>query len=604
MNRWLLEEKIKPIHWSLFQTISKNGKKTAIDFFGRKFSYEELGSNIKQFSVMYDSLTADDHNGQRVAIFTPNIPQFVFAYYGALLSDMVAVPINFSSVARELKTQKPQDIKISEEITAQIEDSKPTIIIVADIFWPILNQISHLLRGSIVLVTGIDEFLPFPLNKLYRIKNHIQGKNVTVQYKENMYPLRAMLGDPREAPLQKLGDINGAAQILYTGGTTGVPKGAVLTHKNVMTNVLQCREHIGDLIGSEQKVLGVLPFFHSYGLTAAMHMALLALEGTLVLVPSFDAKDCLKLIQKKKLTMFPGVNRMFQVILDYKELSLLHKIIFGLLTLCAKLLCSKPLGKKLLSRIENAKEKAKKPVDIRFPSLELCISGAGPLDLAVKEKFEQATGSRIVEGYGLTETSPVVSVTLPNENKPGSCGRALPLTEVRIVDTETGVPLAAGLEGEITVRGPQVMTGYYKKPEATKDMIRDGWLFTGDIGRIDKDGFIYITDRKKDMFTVGGENVFCKNIEDYFRDHPAVAKCAVIGVKNAKMGEAPVLVVVMKSGHDVSEIYQHARIIPNKFWNPVDIVAVDEKQFMEWEDILGKLKRRKIRDWYKQNEKK
>jgi len=546
---------------TLFSCVKRNPNRIAIDFLGKKYTYNELFDNSLLYARIINSCAKKTNTGtNNIALLMPNIPQFVFGYYGALTAGYTVVPINFSSIAKELKTMPVKNIKVTEEMVAQIVDSKPRVLIATDFFWPMLEQVKDALRDTVVILTGVQDCLPFPLSVLYPVKARKEGKWVKVK-DESVFFLKDLAKEYAGFARTRIAHLrlDDVAQIQYTGGTTGVPKGAMLSHENVIANTWQCRKHLGSLIDDGETMLGVLPFFHIYGLTICMNITLLSLGGTLVLLPAFSPEHVARTIQKKKVTVFPGVNRMFQTISELPN-----------------------IGKYDMS------------------SLKLCCSGAGPLPIKVKEGFEKATGATLVEGYGLSEASPVVSLTLPTENKPGSIGRPLPLTQVKLVDIETGNEITGPfVDGEIVVRGPQVMVGYYHKEQETSDVLKDGWLRTGDIGRRDADGFLSITDRQKDMFTVCGENVFCKNIEDYIMQCPSVKKCVVIGVPDDKTGEAPIVFAVVdsKAGSE-QNLNRHIENIPNKVMRPREIILVGAETFEQWEDILGKIKRRKIKDYY------
>lgn len=569
MARWLTQENTVSIPEALFRSIEKNRDRVAIDYFGRKITYEELGKLVRDNATVfrrffYGRGSDGRGSGERVAILMPNLPQFIFAYYGALLSGAIVVPINFTSIVKELRSGVPmKNIRITDEIKIQILDSSPRIIVFADFFWPILQQIENELMDSALIATSPADFLPQPLKLLYPLKARLEGKQAHIPFKDrdNIYFLRDLLRTNNRNDTKDLSfpPIDSVAQLQYTGGTTGTPKGAMLTHKNIVVNVLQSREHMGDLIEQGAIVLGVLPFFHSYGLTAALNAAFLAFDGTLIVVPAFSPKKALSLIQEKRVNLFPGVNRMFQV----------------------------------MSEILRTKK-------YDLSSLELCFSGAGPIDQETKRTFEELSRSPIVEGYGLSEASPIVSVTLPNENKVGSVGRPVCGTKVLIVDVEKKNVLPNGREGEILVSGPQVMLGYWQNPEATQEVLRDGWLSTADIGHLDKDGYLYITDRLKDMYTKNGENVYCRPVEKYVLECPAVKRCVVVGVPDKSTGENGILFVVLKGDSNTDEVKEHLNGLPNFIWMPREVITVSEETFDDWEDVLGKIQRRKVREYYKE----
>jgi len=302
------------------------------------------------------------------------------------------------------------------------------------------------------------------------------------------------------------------AILMYTGGTTGVSKGVMLTHFNLTANISQIKEFLQRPEDGHDTVLVVLPMFHSYGLTAALNFAL-ACGSTCILVPKFDAREILKLIQKYRPNSFPGVPTIYTALLHDPEIA-----------------------------------------KFDLSCIEYCVSGAAPLPVELMQKFESVTGASILEGYGLTETSPVThSNPLKGRRVPGSVGLPYADTEVRIIDLETGDDLPVGQEGEVLIRGPQVMKGYWNKPEETAAVIKDGWLYTGDIGKMDDDGYLYIVDRKKDMIIAGGFNIYPREIDEILYQHPAVLEACSVGVADEYRGESVKAFVVLKPGATASE---------------------------------------------------
>ncbi|KKU36702.1 MAG: Long-chain-fatty-acid-CoA ligase [Candidatus Azambacteria bacterium GW2011_GWF2_46_32] len=300
------------------------------------------------------------------------------------------------------------------------------------------------------------------------------------------------------------------AQLQYTGGTTGLAKGAILTHNNLVANVWQCREWM-----TEEIFLGVIPFFHVYGLTACMNVGV-SLGATLVLLPKFKTEDVLKAIQKYKTTVFPGIQAMYLAINGNPE-----------------------------TRKYNLK------------SIKYCISGAGPLHQEVQEKFESITGAMVVEGYGLSEASPVTHVNPFSRisRKIGSIGLPLPGTDAKIVDLETGSELGPNQPGELLIKGPQVMQGYWHKPEETAETLKDGWLHTGDIAVMDENGFFNIVDRKKDMIKTGGENVYPREVEEVLFRHPKIKEAVVVGLPDPEKfrGEIIKAYIILKENESPCE---------------------------------------------------
>jgi len=543
---------------ALFTRVKRHPARIALDYYGRKFTYKELGEEISRYRAMVHHLT-NGEAGERVALFMPNIPQFVFAYYGAIAAKGIAVLINFASIVKDLKTKPPRKVVITDDLKSQFIDSDPRVILVADILLPVLLQMGdEFLNQRIVLVAGVGEYLPAVKKLLYPIKAKIEGRWVSIPKEGGIKKLNEFLRQFENSPHAeiKTGNLDGIAQILYTTGTTGVPKGIMLTHQNLLSNSWQCREHLGEVFEEGEVVLSVLPLFHSYGLIASLYISLIELGGILVLLPSFTPKDTISAIKRCRITVCPAVNKIFQKLYEAG-----------------------------ISRESCL-------------SLKFWMSGAGRLDPELKKEFEQAAGVPVLEGYGLSETSPVISITRIGENKPGSVGQPVPDTSVRIVNIENGGEVKTGEEGEILVRGPQVMAGYYNKPEETKKALRDGWLYTGDIGYIDKDGFIYITDRKKEMSSVSGENVFWHQVELLLLKHPSVKKCAVIGVHHKETGEAIVAFVLLDKEDSLKDVKKYAGSSHNKLLVPREIIQVSEKVFSDWEDALGKLQKRKIKTYY------
>jgi long-chain acyl-CoA synthetase len=301
--------------------------------------------------------------------------------------------------------------------------------------------------------------------------------------------------------------------LLYTGGTTGIAKGAVLTHRNLIANLVQLRAWCCDLQLDREVILAALPFFHSYGLTTCLHFGVFA-RSMVVLIPRFDVNMILNAIQKYKVGLFPGVPTMYVAVNNH------------------------PMVKKYNLR-----------------HIKVCLSGAAPLPQEVAKKFEEITkDGRLIEGYGLSETSPVTHANpLFGERREGSIGLPLPLTEAMVVDLETRAPMPAGEVGELAVRGPQVMQGYWQMPEETDRVLRDGWLYTGDLAKMDADGYFYIVDRKKDMIIAGGFNIYPREIEEVLFKHPKVMEAAAIGVKDRYRGETVKAFVVLRPGESATE---------------------------------------------------
>ncbi|MCL5676397.1 MAG: long-chain fatty acid--CoA ligase, partial [Firmicutes bacterium] len=431
----------KPLYSFLDEAVRDYPDRTATIFFGARLTYRRLDQLANRFAHALRKLGVQP--GDRVAIMLPNCPQVVAAFYGALRAGAVVVMTNPLYVERELEYQ--------------LNDSGTRVILALDLLKPRIEAVRSKTPLEHVIYTSIRDFLPFPLNLLYPLKQKlpkIEAGPATHRWTDLMRQ-----NSPAFPPVPaKAGDV---ALLQYTGGTTGLSKGAMLTHKNLVANTLQTIAWMGrgDMRAEGTSILSALPFFHVYGLTVCMNMGVAA-AGAMVLTPKFEVGGVLKLIEKHRPKLFPGAPTMYVAIINHPGVT-----------------------KHNLS------------------SIEACISGSAPLPVEVQATFERLTGGKLVEGYGLTEASPVThSTPLYGMRKAGSIGLPFPDTDMKIADLETGEKtLPPGEVGELCVRGPQVMAGYWNRPEETARVLRDGWLYTGDIGKMDEDGFTYIVDRKKDM---------------------------------------------------------------------------------------------------------
>ncbi|MFN3477444.1 MAG: long-chain-fatty-acid--CoA ligase, partial [Candidatus Methylomirabilales bacterium] len=473
----------------------KYPKKAALIFYDRLISYRELDELTNRFA--HALLQLGVKKGERVALMLPNIPQAVIGYYGVLKAGGVVVQVNPLLAEREL--------------TQQLQDAEAETILLLDRFFQKVQHAKEKAALRRIIVTGAQDFLPLPLRLLYPFK--AGRERFRVEKRPPVYDMRALLkagrDDPPAVPIRP----DDIALLQYTGGTTGTPKGVILTHRNLVVNALQCRAWFPELREGEEVLLGVLPFFHVYGLSICLNLGIM-LASTIVLLPRFQAQEVLKAIKKYRVTLFPGVPAMYAAINHHPGV---------------------------------------KGDDLR--SVKLCVSGAGPLHPRIQERFEALTGGRLVEGYGLSEASPVTHCNpVSGKRKVGSIGVPLPDTDARIVDLETGeqeVPI--GEVGELIVKGPQVMGGYWKNPEEEARTLRDGWLYTGDIGRMDEEGYFYIIDRKKDMILASGYNVYPRDVEEVLYQHPAVQETVVVGVPDSYRGENVKAYIVVKQGAALSE---------------------------------------------------
>lgn len=508
-----------PLTRFLEDSVSKFPQNTACLFFGKRLTYSELASQVSTLAGSLKSLGVKE--GSRVSIHLPNCPQFVISFYAILKLGGSVVQTNPLYVEREL--------------THILNDSGAETIITLDLFYSTVSKVRGKTNLKNIIVTSIKDFLPFPLSMLYPLKAHPPKIEFGDGVKRFMELLKG-----KEKIVESVGNPENIALLQYTGGTTGVSKGVVLTHFNLVANTLQVAAWVTDVRPGEEVILSAIPFFHVYGMTAAMNLGIY-LGSTLLLVPKFEVKKLLKLIQKYRPTIFPGVPVMYMKLNDYPG-----------------------VGK------------------YNLKSIRACISGAASLPLSVKEKFEALTGANLVEAYGLSEASPATHANpIKGLNKPGSIGIPFPDTDVRIVDIETGTrDIPSGEPGELLIRGPQVMKGYWNMEKDTEDAIRDGWLYTGDIAKMDEDGYFYIVDRKKEMIvTTSGFNIYPGEIEEVLKTHPKIKEAAVVGIPSERRGEAIKAFIVLRESVTEDELKDFCKSRLTKYKIP---------EFIEFRDSLPK----------------
>ena len=470
-------------------TVKKYPTNHALIYFGKNISYHYLDELVKKFSS--GLLAQGLQRGDRVAIMLPNIPQFLITYLAALRIGAVAVLIN--------------PLLSGREAFMQFKDSGAKFIVTIDRLFPRVNRILHKIDVEKVIICYVETYMPSFLSMALQLKNKVLLKKDKFDSNKVLYFRQLFNYVVPEKPHVKPDD---TAILLYTGGVTGKSKAAVLTHQNLVANVLQSRAWITNLKEGCEKIMAVLPFIHSYGLTACLHLSLQS-GSTLVLEPRFKIKRLLADIKKYQITIFPGVPTLFAAIVNYQGLQ------------------------------SNTLE-----------SVHSCISGGSPLPLFVKRKFEELSGGKLVEGYGLTEASPITHCNpLYGINKERCIGLPYPNTDARIVDVQTREILKSSQIGELEVKGPQVMRGYWKnKNETVKVLSRDGWLATGDIAYFDEQGFFYILDRKKDIILSGGYNIYPSEIENVLLEHPNIAEAAVCGIPDDFYGEKVHAFIITRNG--------------------------------------------------------
>ncbi len=522
----------------LERTVSRFPDVTAVYFYGHRWTYRQLDRMTNRFANALIGMGV--RPGDRVALLLPNCPQFVAAYFGAWKAGAVVTPVN--------------PLYAPGEIAHHLNDAGAETLVVLSRFYPRVQAVRGETPLRRVIVTEIKEYMGVPTRWLYALlKERAAGDRVAVAPGDDRW--RDLLrGAPDAPPSVRVGP-DDLALLQYTGGTTGVPKGAMLTHRNLVANITQAHAWVRPVLREgEDKILSVLPFFHLYGIAACLHLAVL-LGATMILLPRWDVKEVLQTIHRLRPTLFPGVPTMY--------IAINH---------------SPDLGRYDLS------------------SLRFCLSGAAPLPAEVQQEFERRSGSRMVQGYGMTEASPVTHLTpLVGETPLRSTGLPVPNTDVRIVDVETGQHiLPPGEEGEIIVRGPQVMKGYWRMPTETANVLRDGWLHTGDIGYMDERGFLYVVDRKKDMIISGGAKVFPREVEEVLYQHPGVREAAVVGVPDPYWGEAVKAYIVPREGVHLeeAEVVQFCKERLAAYKVPKSVEFRDELP----KTLVGKILRRALRN--------
>jgi long-chain acyl-CoA synthetase len=481
----------------LERSAERHGDAPALLFHNCRLTYRELKDAVDRLATALGSLGV--RPGSRVAIQLPNLPQTVIAYYATLRLGAQVVLTNPLYVAREIEYQWT--------------DAGCTVAVVADfIFEAKIRGVRDRLPIEHYIVASIPEYLHFPLNLLAPLKLRRARPPLIARVARGpgVHFFRELIRATEPRPPRAAIRLDGVATLQYTGGTTGPSKGAMLTHRNLSCNVQQMRAWFPGLVPGQEVMLTALPIFHSFGMTVCMNLSV-GIGAAMALVPNpRDISAVMKAIAQHRATLFPAVPAMYAAIVNHPKVT-----------------------------------------SFDLSSVKRCLSGSAPLPVDVMRRFEDLTGAVICEGFGLSETSPVThSNPLVGRRKPGSIGVPLPDTDTKIVDIETGTAIVApGEAGELAIAGPQVMPGYWNKPEETAGMIRDGWLYTGDLARVDADGYHYIVGRKKDMIICGGFKVYPDEIDRVLAGHPAVVEAATIGLPDERRGETVKSFVVLKPGH-------------------------------------------------------
>ncbi|MCF8043227.1 MAG: long-chain fatty acid--CoA ligase [Desulfarculaceae bacterium] len=519
------------------QSAAKVAQKTALVFLGKSLSFAQLFSLADD---MAGGLAARGiKQGDRVALLMPNCPQFVISYLALMRLGATAMLLNPLNVEREL--------------VFKFKDSGARAVIALDLLSQRVSNIRKEIHLDLVVYTGLQDFLPFPKNLLYPIKRSLDKKmpKLAIGHDGATWSFKGLLALKAQAPPVEI-DPESMAALIYSGGTTGISKGIMLSHRALIANLMQACAWVN--MNHDDSLLAVLPLFHGFGMSVCMN-APLAHGGTVTLLPRFEAGEVLRAIDKTRPSIFAGVPTMFIALKEHPEID---------------------------------------KCDLK--SLRGIFVGAAPLPQAVQQEFEKRTGAQLIEGYGLTEAVTAISCNpLYGEKKPGTIGIPFPNVEWRIMDLENGTKeMGQGEAGEIVLRGPDLMTGYLNQPELTSWTIRDGWLYTGDIGVMDQGGYITIVDRKKDLVIVSGFNVFPSEIDEVLHQHPAVAEAVAVGLPHPTKGEFIKAFVVLKKGQAATpeEIRAFCKQNLSAYMVPKEVEIRGELP----KSMIGKVLRRSLRE--------
>jgi long-chain acyl-CoA synthetase len=529
-----------PLYQLLDDAVAKFGSRPCTNFLGKVLTYREIAAMVDRAAAGLQKLGVK--KGTKVGLFMPNCPTFIVYYFATLKAGGTVVNYN--------------PLYTLEELTFQVKDSETELMVTLDLKL-LFDKVEGLMKAGTLkraIVASFPALLPGAKSVLYKL---FKGKDLAHPTKSPVAANIIADADVRKNDgkyqKQAIDPLNDIAVLQYTGGTTGTPKGAMLTHANVNTNCQQGAAWATNLVPGKERVLAALPFFHVFAMTAVMNFAV-ANGAEIVIMPRFVLDDAMKLIDKTKPTVMPGVPTMFIAMLNHPKLA-----------------------------------------SFDLSSLKFCLSGGAPLPVDVKQKFEKLTGCKLVEGYGLSEASPSVTCNpLDGPVKEGSIGQPLPGTIVSLRDlADPTKEVSQGEKGEICIKGPQVMKGYWKKPEETANQVVGDYLRTGDVGIMDEEGFIFIVDRIKDLIICSGYNVYPRRIEEAIYEHPAVEEVTVIGINDGYRGEAPKAFIKLKAGAKATEddIRKHLDPKISKIEMPAEIEFRDALP----KTMIGKLSKKELK---------
>jgi long-chain acyl-CoA synthetase len=504
----------------LLDTVQKYPENTATNFVlkymfgdrfvvGGKLTYRQFNDLVDRCATALYQLGV--RKGDRVAVMLPNSPHFMITFFATMRLGAIIVNVNPTYTSRELKYQ--------------LEDCGAETMVLLNLFWPRLREVQSATAVKRVIVAHIFDTLPFPAKLLVRLSQRRSSDWVTVRPEHDIFYFSHLLEKYSPTPPRIEVTPDDVALFQYTGGTTGQPKAAMLTHRNMMANTWQVKTWLADLHVSRERIMDAIPFFHVYGIVAMLMGVVTANEAVVIPNPR-PIDNVMHIIQKERCTYFPGVPAMYIAIVNHPNVQ-----------------------------------------KYDLTSVRSCVSGSAPLPMDVQEKFGQLTGGRLVEGYGLTEAAPVTHCNPINgTRKAGSIGIPIPDVDAKLIDLDTGVdlPLDTDQRGELCVRGPQIMTGYWNAPDDTSvTLTEDGWLHTGDICKIDADGFFYVVDRRKDMIIASGFKVLPRDVEEVLFMHPKVQEAVVAGIPHPTRGDDTVKAyIVPRSGPSptVEEIKEFCKL--------------------------------------------
>ncbi len=519
---------------ALARSAVKRGNLTAINYLGRKISFRELNSLVNSFARALSALGVK--KGDKVATLLPNLPQMTIAVYAAFRIGAVVVPNN------PLYTER--------ELAHQLSDSDSKIAVGLDVLLPRMLSLKKETGIKKIVTCHINDYLPFPKKQLYPLVGKDMYRKITPQ--QDVHQFTDLIKEHRNGPVEELSAWDELGAIIYTGGTTGISKGAMMPHSSLSANVQQFASWLLDAKEGE-KLLAIYPYFHTAGFTAIQNYSLWGgMEA--VLVPRPDPVTVVKMVKQFKPDYLPGVPTIFSGILSNKDFT---------------------------------------EMDLSF--IKGFFAGAAPVPLDVCNRIFELTGKQITNVYGQTESNPFACISpWGGKVKPETVGLPVPNTDIRIVDIETGEKeMPTGEAGEIAIKGPQVMSGYYKNPKETEQVLRDGWLYTGDIGFFDEEGHLSVVDRKKDLIISGGFNVYPNEVDDILFLHPKIQEACTVGVPDEYRGEMVVAYVVPLSGEEVTEeeIIKYCRESLAAYKIPRKIYFVEELP----KSTIGKILRRELR---------